>query len=389
MSSRRKKIIASIVFATLLMATGPSNFASTDPKDQVSEKPMDINFIILREGMVKDSKEIRTLDEQIKSLSEGISGFDSGFKYLLMMGTNLTGGKEQRKGHYYEYAYPNFVQIEHMRAQLEELIITREALEIQLNFASDSALANHQLLLKQEELYEKMIKKSEKSFEGIQKKYKLGTLSKLNHDTSKIELENLKLEKEKIAYQIEISKLNLMSTAGLPLEKPSFFSFPVFTDSDFDEKLFNTYYNDAISANRKLYLSTLKKFALDNEQKYMKDYKPFILKSDLLDFEKRREEALIFEKNSRLDVYSALRKELDGYNTIMDALQVAKDQAQYDTHFLKKLKQLEDKGQIVDTERLSYEIKIFQNEISQSKLKNDKLMQIVKLHLLIYNGIIL
>lgn len=387
--SSRKKLLASFLLATVLTASNSLNYSNTDINIKALENTIDINFLTLREAMVNDSEEVKLLNEQIKSLSESIKDFDAMVKYPLIMDPYISGGKEDKKGQYYEYAYPLFVQIEHLRAQLKELTFSKDLIEARLNFASDSAFSNHRLLLTQLDRYNKMVEKTETLFKNIQKKYSLGAISKMKHDASKIELDNLKLERDKISYQLENSKLHLMSSAGLLINTPYKITFPVYSDYNFQEKFFLDYYNDALSSNRKLQVSQAQTAALENEQKYISLFKSYILNSDLLDFEKRWHENQMVAHSSKLNVYKSLNKEFKLYKEILNALQISKDQAAYDKHYLTNLKILEEKGQLVDTERLNYEIKIFQSEIQQLKLSNDKLMQGLKLQWLIFNGMTL
>lgn len=385
MSTHKLPLI--IFLIGVLFSSSSLAYAEESAVNITNEKPIEINLVDLREAFINQSKDVRDLKDTIDSIADAIANFDTNFRFVALAGDRSSGMKDQRKGSYYEYAYPNFVQMENLRAQLESLEITKETVETTLSFAADQLLSQYSLLKEQIAMYDQMILNTEKTYSAVQKKFELGSISKVDAENARIELENLKYNREKLAYQVENLKYNIMSLAGLEVDKTYVFQSPIFTDTEYDNVNLSKYYNAASEVSKLIYNTNRQMQALENEKKYTTAYRSYILKSDLLDFDRRYEEGIQSQESAKIEVYKSLRTYLSEFNRISDEIGVAETQIKYDTNFLDKLSQMEKLGQIVDTDRISYEIKVFQSELSKMSLENEKFLIGQKLELLISYGI--
>ncbi|GAU77751.1 hypothetical protein F3D3_2380 [Fusibacter sp. 3D3] len=354
-----------------------------DATDESKKIPIEIGLVELRELFINNVKDVRDLKKNISDLGENVDRFD----YMPYLVDRPSGMKDQRKGHYYEFAYPNLVQPENLKAQLLSLEVGREKLETTLSYSVDTMLSSLSVLNEQVKLYDKMVQKTKKTYEGILKKKELGTISEVAAETARVELDNLKYTYRKNELQAHTLRLNIMSQAGLEFDQIYSFPVPVFTLSDFDETQFGQYYETALSANKDVIAANRQMEALENEKKYVEQYEVFILKSDLLDFKRRYEEGQALQVTSKESVYTNLRTYLSEFYRLKEELNVAQTQIKYDENYLSKLKKMEALGQVVDTDRLSYEIKVFQSEIKAMSLKNEMLLLSQKIEMFTANGL--
>ncbi len=388
-----QRVSLAIFLAVTLFCSSGVVFADVvETKAQIesdSSKPTEIGLLELRNSFIEESRDIRNLKKSIDDLVEILDNYDSSIRYIALGGDNSSGMKDERKGSYYEYAYPNFVQIENLRAQLEDLEITKETIETTLTYTADQMLSQYSLLKEQLNMYDQMVAKTEKTYQGIEKKLELGTISQIDAESSRIELENLKYNREKIFYQVENLKYTIMSMAGLEPEKEYIFQTPIFTEVDFSNDELGSYYDSALAVSKMVYNAKRQMQALDNEKTYVTTYERFVLESDLLDFNRRYEDGIQAQETSKIEVYQTLRTYLSEFNKAADELAVAETQIKYDENYLAKLSQMEKLGQIVDTDRMSYEIKVFQSELSKKSLENSKALLGQKIEVLINSGFIL
>lgn len=82
-----------------------------------------------------------------------------------------------------------------------------------------------------------------------------------------------------------------------------------------------------------------------------------------------------------------LKTDLSAYNKAEDDIAVAEAQLKYDEGMLNKLKEMENLGQIVDTQRMQYETKVLTSKLSLLSLENDRNLVLQKLELLIDYGV--
>lgn len=363
---------------------GVNTITYADESGSIESENLFINLTDLREAFINESIEFRDLKENIVDLDQSA---DASEKTIFYRSDSPSGIKDQRKGSYYEYAYPTFVQLENLKTQVDVLDNTKDITETTLSYSADQLLSNYSLLKKQLELYDKMVEKTEQTYAASEKKYELGSISKMDLETSQVELENLKYNRDKIQYSMENVMYNMMKLAGLEFGKEYRFQEPVFTEIEFSESNFGSYYEAALEVSKDVANANREMDALENEGKYVKLYHSSILKSDLLDFDRRYEEGKQAQETAQNEVYQSLRSYLSEFNKLSDEISVADIQIKYDKNNLAKLAQMEKMGQVVDTDRQSYEIKVFQSEIEKMSLMNEKLLLSQKIDLLVSYGI--
>ncbi len=343
----------------------------------------------LKQSFIENSTDLRTLKDAQADIGRGIDTYDLNVYYIVWLKDTTTGKQNDtmRSGKYYEYAFPNFVSIENYKVQLNHLEITQNMVEAKLSNAADQYVLNYKLLSEKIELYDKMIERTKKLDATIQDKVRLGLLTKRDEDNSRLELENLKLEREQLSLSKDALKDTILSMSTYDEGKNYEIQLPTFTLSDFNSDNLGTYYDSAIELSQNLADLNRVREALEYEGNYIDLYRSVVLKSDIKDHEIR----VLTNQNdidtAKKTIYNKLKSELSELNTIEDSLKAADIEIAYNKSMLKKLENMESLGLVVDTDRMGYELKVFQSELQKKSLETNQFLIGQKLELLIYFGI--
>lgn len=352
-----------------------------------NEGTEEINLVEYRELVINNNTELKDLKKQRNDYGNTLATFDDNYWRILYGGDQSSGDKAQRKGHYYNYAYPNFVQMVNLDASLTTMDVSIQKYETTLSYNADKLYFQRELLVKQIELYNQMIETAKKSDDAVALQYKLGMASKVDAETSKINLENTIYNRDKLQYTFKKVEYAMQSLAGLAPDKTYQYVTSKFVVKRFDSSKFYEYFESAKKSNQGLNAAHVTMEALENEKFYVDAYKNFIIASDLSDFDHRYEEGQYNIIKAEKEVYQVLKTDLSAYNKAEDDIAVAEAQLKYDEGMLNKLKEMENLGQIVDTQRMQYETKVLTSKLSLLSLENDRNLVLQKLELLIDYGV--
>lgn len=376
----RKVILLFLMFQLIIMSSVPLFAVSNEGTEE-------INLVKYRELVIKNNTELKDLKKQRNDYGNALAVFDDNYGWILYGGDQSSGDKAQRKGHYYEYAYPNFVKMVSLEASLTTMDVSIQKFETTLSYEADKLYFQRELLAKQIEIYNQMVETAKKSDDAIALKYELGVASKIDADTSKINLENTIYNRDKLRYTLKKIEYAMQSLAALAPDKTYQYGPTEFIVKSFDSSKFYEYFESAKKSNQALNAAHVTMEALENEKFYINAYKNYVISSDLLDFDRRYEEGQYNIIKAEKDVYQVLKADLDAYNKAEDNINVAKAQLKYDEGMLDKLKEMEKLGQIIDTQRMQYEAKVLTSKLSLLSLENDRNLVLQKLELLVDYGV--
>ncbi len=391
---KRKKATSLILILSLLLSIQVS-FAATE-ESQVADENQTIeanqvetvNLVQLRNLFIEDSADIRKLNDYIDQIDDALYEFETNKKLIYYYGTMLVNGyPEDRKGIYYDYYYKYFVAIENAKAQRESLFIMRDLAESKLSFGADQLLSGRALLQEKIDLYNKMIDRTELTYKATLDKKEQGLLTKYDVDYARIVLENTKLNRDKLVNQLDSLDAQIISMTDLDRDKTYKFSKPIFTEGEFIEANLPQYYEQALETSLTIADANRQMEALEYEEDFITTYHNYVLKTDLLDFYKRMEDGKKAQKDAKRDIYKLIVDHLNDYNHLVDQIDVINLQIKYDQNMLHTLQVMEEQGQVIDTDRLGYELKLFQSELQKMSLENDRMLMGQKIQILIGSGI--
>lgn len=376
----QKILIFLLVFQMTVISSIPL-FAETDMEKEV------VNLGEYRELVINNNKDLKDLKKSRNDYGNSLAEYDDNYWKILYGGDRSSGNKEQRKGSYYQYAYPNFVQMVNLAAQLETMDVSIQKIESTLAYNADKLYMQRFLLLDQLDIYQQMVETAKKTNDSAILQLKLGTISKVDAETAQINYENAVFNRDKVEYSLKSIEYAMQSLAGLSPDRTYDYVRPEFLEKTFDSTDFYQYFETAKVSNQALNAAHTTMDALENEKKQITLYKNFVIQSDLSDFDRRYEDGqyniISIEKN----IYKNLKSALSDYNKANDDVQVAMAQLEYDENMLNKLKEMEKLGQIIDTQRMQYESKVLGSKLSLLSSQNERYLVIMKLELLVDYGI--
>ncbi|MBF4695118.1 TolC family protein [Fusibacter ferrireducens] len=376
------KKLSTLILSVLLILMGTMPiFAETQ------EEIVELSLSEYRDLVVKKDITLRNLKDSREDLADTITMLDKNSGYMLYGGDRTTGYKEQKKGSYYEYAYPNFVRTMNLEAQLATMDAQINLMEVGYVTAADTVLFKRDTLEKQLELSDQNLANVKRSYDEILEKAELGLVSKVDLETAKINLENTQFSRDQLYYALKGFEYTVKSTASLEPDKTYRFVLPEFTDSKYDSNAFLEYYEMAKETNQVLAAAKVNMEALENEKKFITMYKNFVIASDLADFDRRYEDGQYEIKRLEKEIYKNLYSALSEYYKLEDEIDVAQSQIEYDSNMLKKLAQMEEQGQVTATQRLQYETAVSKSKIDKLSLIQDKILLSQKIDLLVSFGI--
>lgn len=369
-------LIAQIVLASIFPA-----YSATEAKRE------NINIAKFRDEVIKNNKELRDLKKTRNDLGNTIAFFDKNKGYILMGGDRSSGSKESREGSYYQYAYPNFVQMENLNAQVISMDVSIQTIETTLAYNADKLYLQRALVENQLKLYNQMMTTSKRQLEASELQYKMGLISAADLEKSRLNYENSIYQRDKSEFSLRRIEYSLRSLGGLDPSNEYFFEAISFNLKKFDSDEFYKYYEQAKSNSRKLYAANVNVQALENEKKFVELYKSFIIASDLQDFDFRYENGRYELEKLERDIYKSLKLRMSEYNKITDEVNVARLQLQQDENMLSKLKMMKELGQVVDIQIMEFEAKILGTKLNLLNLENEQTLIIQRLELLVDYGV--
>lgn len=376
----QKLLIFLLVFQMTIISSIPL-FAETDKEKEV------INLGEYRELVINNNKDLKDLKKSRNDYGNSLAEYDDNYWRILYGGDRSSGNKEQRKGSYYQYAYPNFVQMVNLAAQLETMDVNIQKIESTLAYNADKLYMQRFLLLDQLEIYDQMVETAKKTKDSALLKLELGTISKVDAETAQIDYENAVFNRDKVQFSIKSVEFAMQSLAGLNPDQAYDFIRPEFLEKTFDSSDFYQYFETAKASNQALNAAHSTMDALENEKKQIELYKNFVIQSDLSDFARRYEDGQYNIKATEKSIYKNLKAALSEYNKANDDVQLAMAQLKYDENMLNKLKEMERLGQIIDTQRMQYETKVLGSKLGLLSSQNDRYLLIMKLEMLVDYGI--
>ncbi|GAU79256.1 TolC family protein [Fusibacter sp. 3D3] len=389
MKFRKRKKRISLILISLLLLSIPVSFVSAEESQKTDADQVEtVNLVELRALFIEDSADIRKLNDFIGQIDDALYAFEKNKKLIYYFGERLTNGyPEDRKGRYYEYYYKYFVAIENAKAKRESLFILRDLAEAKLGFGADQLLSGRALLQEKIDLYNKMIDRTELIYKTTLDKKAQGLLTKYDLEYARIVLENTKLNRDQLENQLDSLEAQIISMTNLDSDKTYKFPKPIFTETDFVQENLPQYYEQALSTSLTIADVKRQMEALEYEEDFIMTYQRDVLKTDLLDFNKRMEDGKKAQEDAKRDVYKLLVEHLNDYNHVVDEIDVINLQIEYDQNRLNTLKIMEEQGQVIDTDRLGYELKCFQSRLQKMSLENERMLLGQKIQIMIGSGI--
>lgn len=308
-----KKLVAISVLTCICFSAGIASFAEIESSDPVEPKLNNItlpkkhvNYSELRERVLKQSTVLKDLKKSEEALVKGLDSFDNPYIHLTSsdLSYNTTGSRD---GYYYGYARPIIIEKANLQAQSVELLYNMNKFKSELEYQLQNMLIEIGTSEEQLNLYSKKAELLKVKYAQAQASYSKGLSSKVQLLGAETEFKQTLLAVQNMSYQVKRYKLKVAELAALESGYDYSFEVPIDTVSNYSLDKLESYFISAKSSNQDLSVELAKELALKKEEEVIRIYNQFMLKTDLLDFQRRKEAQLRYTKLVEDNVYRELR----------------------------------------------------------------------------------
>lgn len=307
-------MIATVPMASYAEAdTDKAIESKTTETATVTQKTM--SYPELSQLVLKNSTTLESLKDSYQSILNGLDAYDGVGMYsgARNLGMGTTGNRE---GLYYQYAKPVLITKANLEAQAAQVEQSIGKMETTLNYQLQKMLIDLGSYNDQLELYTAKVQSLKTKYNHTKLKYDKGLISKLELATTENTLRQAEISVTKLNAQIKNYRTQISQLAALKPGIEYTFEVPVDSSNDFSISQFETYLQMAKQSSKTIAVENAKMAAIQNEQEVTDMYKSFMFKSDLLDFERRKEAQ---KNSSELAESTVHRTLLDLLNQLEDS----------------------------------------------------------------------
>lgn len=370
--------MATVVSISMLIS-GSIVFAEAPKTTQVS-------YAELSTGAILKNSTIKDLKETEKTLADAISSLENPNLHYAAMGKGQ-GTTGVRSGYYYEFAKMAFVDKLNYEAQLTEVQTGISKVETTINYSLQKSLADYKLLTKQIELYKKKTDVLSQKYDLMKARFEKGLITSLQLYATEYELTMTRHGIDKLEWQIKLYNSKIAEAGNLKTGVFYDFETPVASVLNFSMAEFETLLKTSKQSNLDLAIENAKMAALENEGKVIETYKSFILKSDIVDYQKRYQT----QKNTLNSVENGVYKNL--YSLLQNLEDATGDM--FKTEMQLQLARLDYRmaqasvanNTKIKSELLDYELSINNLELSLEQNQSVKLQLLKRIDLLVNYGV--
>ena len=318
-----KNGIASMLILALISSVPLASFAEVSGNGTIENKTETqapakvtqrmVTYSELSRRMFENNTTLDDLKESLKSVLEGLDAYDN--PYIYMPGNLSLGTSGNREGLYYQYAKPVLIGKANLEAQQIELEVTIDKMESTMTYQLQKMLIDLGSYEKQISLYENKIKSLTTKYNQVKLKYDKGLISKVALLAEENTLKQSQISLDKLNLQVKIYKAKVAQLASLETGIEYTFEVPVDSANNFSIDQMPAYLQTAKQTSKTIAVENAKMASIENEQEVTTMYKFFMFKSDLLDFERRKEA----QKNTLEVVESTVHR------TLLDLLNQVED----------------------------------------------------------------
>lgn len=375
------------LFVVLFMFTCLMNAAVfADNNDKAMPE---IGVSELKELIIQNSIDIYDINQSIYDIEDSIDQFNDFKTFIYMGGDTSSGSALEKKGPFYDYAYPNFIFQKQLQNQLDSLNVTKDTLQATLLLTTDSLISQVALLEGQRELYNVTISQSEKLFKSAALSQKLGKITTNELKKAENDLANLKLDKTKLDKNIMILKYKLMSMAGMDKAEDIRFVPVSITGMELDMDKYSEYLKIAEESSLDVNMAKNTYNMVVDENKYVESYKNFVSPADQIYYKKKLFDAEVTVMKSKKTVHSTLSNiysEIKALNedVAINEAKVSRSQKLYDEYKIRY-----KNGSAKETDLMSFEMQLMQSRINLQNAVENRNLALTKASTLLNSGIII
>ncbi|MDF2801243.1 MAG: hypothetical protein K0S61_1146 [Anaerocolumna sp.] len=382
-----KKLLAKILIMFYVFSICLSGFIVF--ADTSKEALPEMSVGELKEKIIENSIDLYNLNQSIEDIEDQIDQFNRFKTYRIMAGDNTSGGALDKSGPFYDYVYPTYILPAQMETQLDNLITTRDTVYVNLNFTVDSLISQLALLEEQRAIYMLSITQSEKLFKSASANNKLGKISTNDLKRAELNLNNLTLNKNKIDNNIMIIRLKLMGMAGFEnIDNIRFVPERISSAAIETDKL-KEHLEIAETSSIKLNMAKRSYNAIVEENKFVDNYKVFIITSDQIDYKKRLFDAEVSQMTEQKNIYTTLSSLYNQIKALNKEVAINEEKLNRNQKLLDGSRLRLKNGSMKETDVMNFEIQVVQSKLSlQNTLENRNLIS-KKVDILLNQGIMI
>lgn len=321
-------VLGCMVFYSGLPAYADASLTTTATQTSAEAKlPQKyVGYSELRERVLKQNTTLKELKKSEESIVSGLVSFDSPYIHMSAFGLG-PGTTGNREGYFYGYAKPILIGKANLEAQSVALVYNMNKLTSTLDYQLQKMLIDLGSSNEQLKLYTQKVEALKVKYAHANASYAKGLISKVQLLGAETEYKQTQMAVEKLSYQIKSYKLKVAELAALESGYDYSFEVPVDTISQYSIDKLDSYFETVKSSNQDLAVERANALALKNEEDVIKIYKQFVLKTDLLDFERRKSAQISHMALVEGNVYKQLRTLLSQLEDAKSDQETARDQA--------------------------------------------------------------